>query len=71
VNGPDGTGRLVPPPPPRDALPQRRRKKGGGGHRLWLWPLAFAAGIGLGIVAYQYAPDVDFYFDYWVALMFS
>lgn len=69
---PDGTGpHLVPPPPPRTELPKRRRQATRSSGRVWLWPLAFAAGIGLGIAGYQFAPDLDFYFDYWIALALS
>jgi hypothetical protein len=57
---------LVPRPPPR---PKRHKK--GMDPRLWLWPLAVAVGVALGVVAYNYLPDADFYFDYWVELALS
>ena len=67
---PDGTGpHLVPPPPTRAVQNKRRGRK--SDTRYWLWPLALAAGVGLGIAGYQFVPDLDFYFDYWVALALS
>jgi hypothetical protein len=59
-----GGAPVIPPPPPRVA----RRRKSGGELRLLLWLVAFGAGVGAGAAAYRYAPQVDFYFDYWVAL---
>lgn len=54
----------IPPPPPRTG----KRKKKGGSPRPLIWMGALVLGVGLGVVAYQYIPPVDFYFDYWVAL---
>lgn len=59
------------PTPPSGAAKRGKRAKQAGGARTLLWIGAFAVGIGLGVTAYQWAPEVDHYFDYWVALVLS
>jgi hypothetical protein len=57
-------GPVIPPPPARVG---RRRK--GASVRLWIWPLAFAVGVGLGAAAYHWVGAMGFYLDYWLALL--
>jgi hypothetical protein len=45
-----------------------KRRKRSGDSRWAIWLVALSAGVGLGIVAYRWAPGVDVYFDYWLAL---
>jgi hypothetical protein len=66
----DNTGpNLVPPPPPRGQVVRKRKRQ--SDRRMWMWPLGLLAGVALGVAAYQFIPNVDFYFDYWIALLFS
>jgi hypothetical protein len=58
-----GVGPRIPPPPSR--LPRNRAF----GARWAIWAGALALGVTLGIVAYGFIPGVDYYFDYWVALL--
>lgn len=61
---PTMAGPLVPPPP--TPVPRRRQRPG---DRRWLvWLGALSLGVVLGIAAYQWLPEVDRYFDYWLAL---
>jgi len=61
---PTMAGPLVPPPPP--AIGKRRQKP--IDLRWLIWAGSFALGIALGVSAYQWLPQVDVYFEYWLAL---
>lgn len=64
---PTAGGPLIPTPPP--AMGKRRNRPL---DLQWLiWAGAFLVGIGLGVTAYQWVPNVDFYFDYWISLALS
>lgn len=45
-----------------------RRARGGSGRGL-IWFGAFVLGLGAGVAAYAFVPDVPFYIDYWLALL--
>jgi hypothetical protein len=69
VRPPTMAGPLVPPPPPREALGKRRKQQRPTDLTWLVWVGSLLVGIGLGVAAYQFAPSVDFYFDYWLALL--
>jgi hypothetical protein len=60
--------RHIPPPPPAVG---KRKKKRGLSPRFFVWPGALVVGVGLGVAAYLFVPQVDVYFDYWLALALS
>ena len=59
-------GPVIPPPP---AQVRRRRQGGAGGGRWLIWSGALLLGMALGHGAYRWLQGVDFYVDYWVALL--
>lgn len=59
------TGPLVPPLPSR----AKRGQRPGKSHRGLWWALALALGVGAGVAGYQWVPNVDTTFDYWLAIV--
>ena len=70
--GPPHPPNALPEGPVIAPLPSRAKRKGGNkpprDRRPWMWLGAFAIGLALGIVGYQWVPGVDTAFDAWLAL---
>jgi hypothetical protein len=70
--GPPHSPNAPPEGPVIAPLPSRAKKKRGRkpprDRRALMWAGAFAIGLALGIVGYQWVPGVDTAFDTWLAL---
>ncbi len=72
MSGDAGQGTPVIPPIPSEAARRAKRlRKPPMNLRPLIWISTFVLGMALGVVAYRYVPSLDFYFDYWLALVMS